>query len=159
MSNDEGLAKRISELEAKIEAQRAELDALKPPEPDVPKSSAWPVGVPRIDYTSQMVMPASAAKAMAKIVPDVKSGGFDAHAHAQTKAPFEVSGFGPPGMHGPAKPVERGSGYVKAQPLTPPSGLRHVDAIAEHFAAIDKGEAIKQVVAAAIGKGARDGSK
>ena len=149
MSNADDLAAKVAELEKELAAQKAELDKLKPAAPDVPKKrEPWP----RYDPTEGFRLPPSAAQAMARVFPDIKDRkGFDAHAHAQTK-PSEPGGFGPPNMHSAAKPIERGSGYVKAQPLEPPSGISHCDRIADHFADIDRGEAVKRALAAAIGK-------
>ena len=117
MSNDE-LAKRIEELEAKLAATQAELVAVKakvdPPPPLPPEKPRY---YQKYDPTEGFRMPASAAKAMAAVVPDMKPrGGFDAHAHSQTKAPFDVGGFGPKAS-GPTDAKPRGTGWVKPRPL------------------------------------------
>jgi len=68
-----GLAKRFGneELAKKIEKLEAELATLKSlvkPEAELPPKGSWP----KYDPTAGFRLPASAAKAMAAIVPDVK---------------------------------------------------------------------------------------
>ena len=83
----EDLVKQNAELRAKIE----------PPEvkPRAP--------MPKYDPTEGFRLPPSAAQAMARVVPDVKPSGFNAHAWAQTKA-GSPSGFGPPKWEEEKKP-------------------------------------------------------
>ena len=103
------LSKRIAALEAELAALKAQV---KPAEQPLKAKGTWP----RYDPTEGFRLPASAAKAMANVVPDPKAReGFNAHAHAQTKV-------GVPGGFGEApksigKPVERGSGWVEPRPL------------------------------------------
>ena len=148
MSDD--LAAKISALEAELAALKSQLPK---PEPKPMKREPWP----RYDPTEGMRMPASAVKAMAQIVPDPKSSpGFNRHAWLQTKGPGEPGGFGAPPTVG-GKPVERGSGWVEPLPHSVP-GLRYVDQLCDVQDAIDKGEAVKRVAAAIIGKKVGDGN-
>jgi hypothetical protein len=55
----------------------------------------------------------------------------------------------PSGLAGPSEPKEpkvRGSGWQAPTPLEPPSGIKYVDQIADHFAQLDR----EQMVADAI---------
>ena len=45
--------------------------------------------------------------------------------------------------------VKRGTGWVDPGRLEPPPGVEHVDRIADHFAAVDRSEAIKKIADAA----------
>ena len=82
--------KRIAELEkelAALKAKAAERDA------GIPKDRPpWP----RYDPTEGFRLPASAARAMAAVVPDVKNPKWDAHAWSETHGPGSPGGFGPP---------------------------------------------------------------
>ena len=86
-------------------------------------------------------MPVSAVQALAEAVPDqlVK----DIVADNRRGVP------GPSGLLGPStggNPTVRGSGWQKPTPLEPPSGVRYCDQIADHFAALDKAEAIADAI-------------
>jgi hypothetical protein len=130
MTEEKTLEQRIAALEAELAALKAEV---KPAEPM--KKTAWP----KYDPTEGMVMPASAAKAMARVVPDPKpSPGFNAHSHAQTK-PGEPGGFGEPPKTGTGT-VKRGSGWVEPTKLESPPGLKYVDQQIDVADAIDKAE-------------------
>jgi hypothetical protein len=149
MSNEDDLAAKVAKLEAELTALKAQLP--KPAEPEK-KREPWP----RYDPTEGFRMPASAAQAMARVVPDVKSGGFDKTAWDRNKGPGEPGGFGPPNMHSGAKSVERGSGWENPRPLSGSvPGLRYIDQQLDVADAIDKGEAVKRALAAAIGKGSK----
>jgi hypothetical protein len=111
VSNDE-LVKRIADLEREL----AELKQQVKPVEDVPKpEKPWP----KYDPTEGFRVPASAARAMASVVPDPKpSPGFNAHSWSQNKGPGEPGGFGPPpGPSGGREPVQRGAGWVDAPKL------------------------------------------
>ena len=86
-------------------------------------------------------MPASAVQALAEAVPDqlVK----DIVADNRRGVP-EPSGLLGPSTGG--SPTVKGSGWQKPTPLEPPSGVRYVDQIADHFAALDKAEAIADAI-------------
>ena len=144
-SNDE-LAKEIESLKKELAALKAQ----SKPAPEVPKDQKpWSF---RYDPTEGMSMAPEALKKMVDIVPDVKpKAGFDATAWARGKV-ASPSGFGPEVK--PQKQPERGSGYQKERFLEPPrSGIRYVDAICDHFAAIDKAEdATKRIAAAVLGQ-------
>ena len=143
---DDEVVKRIAALETELAALKAQV--VKPPEKPIERKP-WP----KYDPTEGFRLPASAAKAMAAIVPDPKPGpGFNAHAHAQTK-PGVPGGFGPPNTE-PAKPVERGSGWTEPRPLEGPSGLRYVDQQIDVQDAIDRRELERK-----LGVGAKHGSK
>ena len=43
------------------------------------------------------------------------------------------------------KKVERGTGWSNPVPLEPPSGVKHVDAIAKHFETLDKLETMRRI--------------
>src|SRR5260370_39309999 len=74
MSDEE----RIANLEAEIAELKRKAE---PPKPFVPKKP-----MPKYDPTEGMRLPPSAVKAMAGVYnPDVKGGGFNANAWAQTK--------------------------------------------------------------------------
>ena len=88
MSDD--VEKKIADLQRQIDELRK---AQEPKEPFIPKRE-WQ----KIDYTEQMRMPASAAQAMAAIVPDVKRSMSredveSGWARSKTSSP---SGLGPP---------------------------------------------------------------
>jgi hypothetical protein len=89
MTEYDELAKRVAALEQELAEAKKSLEASKPKEPFVPKKPWQP-----IDWTEGMRLPADAAQAMARVVPDVKGQGFNAHAHAQTKV-SQPGGFGP----------------------------------------------------------------
>jgi hypothetical protein len=128
------LAKRIAKLEAELAALKAEVK----PAPTEPFKLKEPWK--KYDPTEGMTLPPSAAKAMAAVVPDLpKGGGFNAHAHAQTKVGVP-SGFGEPPKSGTAKLVERGSGWVEPRPLEPPSGVKICDQMMDVQDARDKAE-------------------
>ena len=145
-SNDE-LAKEIESLKKELAALKAQ----SKPAPEVPKDQKpWSF---RYDPTEGMSMAPEALKKMADIVPDVKpKAGFDATAWARGKV-ASPSGFGEPAKPQGQAPVRR-TGYQKEQPLElPRSGVRYVDAICDHFAAIDKAEdATKRIAAAVLGQ-------
>jgi hypothetical protein len=121
MAEEKTLEQRIAALEAELkEAKEAKEAAEKAAEPFKPKKP-WP----KYDPTEGFRLPASAAGAMARVVPDPPAAaGFNAHAHAQTK-PGVPSGFGAPRTE-PAKLVERGTGWVEPQPLGSVPGLKYV---------------------------------
>jgi len=78
MENDE-----LAEWIAKLEAQLAELKA-QLPKAEKPFVQREPI--PRFDPTEGMRLPADAAQAMARVVPDPPKGkGFNPHAWSQTK--------------------------------------------------------------------------
>ena len=134
-----------AEVAAKIAALEAEVAALKAKskseEPQVERRP-WP----KYDPTEGMTMSPSAMKPMVDLIPSRKSQpGFNAHAWAQTKGPGEPGGFGAPQpVGGPGKAVERGTGWQNPIPLESPPGVKHVDRIAEHFAALDKLEMVRR---------------
>ena len=141
------LVKRIAALEKELATLKAQV---KPTDDaGIPADrKPWP----KYDPTEGFRLPASAAKAMAQIVPDLKpKAGFDAHAHVQTKI-AAPGGFGPETKPQGEPPV-RGTGSQKEQPLSPPPGIRHIDAIAEHFAEVDRAQdATKRIAAAVLGQ-------
>ena len=67
MSEHDELATRVAKLEAELAETKKALEALKPEEPFRPRMT-----MPRIDYTENFRLPADAAQAMARVVPDVK---------------------------------------------------------------------------------------
>jgi hypothetical protein len=93
MSEHDELATRVAKLEAELAETKKALEALKPEEPFRPRMT-----MPRIDYTENFRLPADAAQAMARVVPDVK-GQMTAEqvqsAWARSRI-SEPSGFGPP---------------------------------------------------------------
>src|SRR6266436_1079827 len=127
------LEQRIAALEAELkEAKAKEAKAAEPPKPRQP----WP----KYDPTEGMMMPASAVKPMADLIPTPKpSPGFNAHSWAQTK-PGVPGGFGEPPKTGTAKGVKRGSGWVEPTPLSPVPGLKYVDQQIDVADAIDRRE-------------------
>ena len=136
------MSKELVERIAKLELELAELKAAQAK--TAPKPEFKPTPMPKYDPTEGFRLPASAAQAMARVVPDVKQGGFDAHAWAQTKGPGEPGGFGSPTRS--ASPVERGTGWTAPRPIEPPPGIQHVDAIASHFDVLDRLEQVKKLV-------------
>ena len=48
---------------------------------------------------------------------------------------------------GAAVPKERGGGWRNPPPLEPPSGVKHIDRIAEHFAQLDKVDQMEKMEA------------
>jgi hypothetical protein len=104
----EALKKRVAELEK----------AAKPPEP---VKYEWKG--PR-DLTEGMSMSRSAMQAMIDAIPSSQMRGIVNDA----RKPNPVTGGAPQ-----AQPVQRGSGWVDAKPLTPPEGIKLVDQIAEGF--------------------------
>lgn len=144
--NNEELAAEIAALKAKIAA----LEAKAKSEPSVePSRKPWP----KIDWTEGMSMGPSAMKPMADLVPDVKKGGgFNAHAWGQTKR-GEPGGFGPPRTAGgTGEPAERATGWIEPQRLEPPPGVKYVDQIVDFQDDVDKGENVKRIAAAIIGR-------
>ena len=83
------LAKRVSALEAEQAEMKKAIEALKPPDPFKRKFQ-----MPHFDPTEQFRLPADAAQAMARVVPDVKGKGFNEHAWSQTRM-YGPGGFGP----------------------------------------------------------------
>jgi hypothetical protein len=107
------LAAKIAELESKLAALEAKSKPVEPAKSVERKP--WP----KIDYTENFRMPASAVKAMTAIVPDMKpKPGFDRAAWDRNKGPGEPGGFGPPRTE-PAKVPERGSGWASPPKETP----------------------------------------
>jgi hypothetical protein len=88
-------------------------------------------------------LPISAIEEMEKITPDRlmsdivndnrKAGGVPAPSGLIPDEKREVA-------------VERGSGWQKPTPLEPPSGIKYVDQIADHFAAMDREQAISDAI-------------
>ena len=129
---------------AKLERELAELKAKAEPQEKKPFKSKASF---HYDPTEGMGMPPSAVRAMCAVVPDMRG---IAQEQKQVSMP---SGFGTTAK--PGKPVERGNGWGKSVPLGPPSGIKYVDQIADHFDQLDKLETIKKVadaVNAAKGK-------
>jgi len=93
MSEYDDLATRVAKLERELAEAKRALERVKPPEPFKPKFE-----MQKIDYTEQFRLPADAAQAMARVVPDVK-GQMTAEqvqsAWARSRI-SEPSGFGPP---------------------------------------------------------------
>ena len=96
----------------------------------------------KYDPTEGFRLPASAAKAMAAVVPDPKpTTGFDRHSWNQNKGPGEPGGFGPP-----PKPVagvgevKRGSGWADPLKLDQPPGIKYIDQQIDVQDALDKAE-------------------
>ena len=94
MSEHDELATRVAKLEAELAETKKALEALKPEEPFRPRMT-----MPRIDYTENFRLPADAAQAMARVVPDVK-GQMTAEQVQSAWARSRISG---PGGFGPAK--------------------------------------------------------
>jgi hypothetical protein len=133
MTDADDLAARIATLEAELAALKAQM---KPAEPLTVAKGAWP----KYDPTEGFRLPASAALAMARVVPDPpKGGGFNAHAHAQTKVGVP-GGFGEAPKSTGGKAVERGSGWVEPSKLESPPGLKWVDQQIDVADAIDRAE-------------------
>jgi hypothetical protein len=119
MSEYDDLKRRIEELEAEKlkggEQLPQYMSHIKRPveAEDKPK-------VQKYDPTEGFRLPPSAAKAMARVVPDdpKPQPGFNRHAWEQNKGPGEPGGFGSPQRPGPTtKPVERGTGWIDPMPL------------------------------------------
>ena len=127
----EDLTKRIADLERELRELKAQL----PPPPDEPYKPKKPW--PKYDPTEGFRMPASAVKAMVDVVPDMRG---IAQEQKQVPAP---GGFGTTAK--PGKAVERGSGWQDPGKLEPPPGVKHVDAIAEHFDRLDRLETMKKI--------------
>jgi len=85
------------------------------------------------------LMPASAVKAMTDVVDDKLMADIVKDMRHGRSAP---SGLIPD--ESVSKPVVRGSGWQSSRPLEPPPGVKHVDQIAEHFAALDKLEMVRR---------------
>lgn len=83
-------------------------------------------------------LPLSAIDEMAKIVPD-KLMSEIVEDNRKAKGVPAPSGLLTPER---TEPVVKGSGWAKPTPLEPPSGVRYVDEIAQHFAALDKEQMI-----------------
>jgi hypothetical protein len=83
-------------------------------------------------------LPLSAIDEMAKIVPDKLMAEIVGD-NQKAKGVPAPSGLLP---DEPKPMVQRGSGWAKPTPLEPPSGVRYVDEIAQHFAALDKEQMI-----------------
>ena len=83
------------------------------------------------------VMPQSAVDDLVKAVPDQLVRDI---VHDLRKLP-EPGGF-LPAAKGP--PVQGRKSFVERGPLEPPPGIKHVDAIAESFARLDKLEAVER---------------
>jgi len=100
----------LKDLQAKLEK------ATKPPEPFVPMPSF------HFDPTAGMSMPPSALREMVNAIPEsvMRSIVNDAF------RPNPVTGGAAPQ---PQQPVQRGSGWAKPNPLEPPPGQNHIDAI------------------------------
>ena len=93
MSEYDDLAKRVAALEVELAEAKKALEAVKPKEPFKPKFE-----MQKIDYTEGFRLPADAAQAMARVVPDVKGKMTAEHvqsswARSRISGP---SGFGPP---------------------------------------------------------------
>ena len=113
MADNEELAAKVAQLEATVRNAQAEIATLKAKakaEEPLPERKPWP----KYDPTEGFRMPASAVKAMAQVVPDMKTKpGFDAHAWSQTKM-GEPGGFGPPPKaEGPAPVVKSTGGWAE----------------------------------------------
>ena len=94
MSEYDDLAKRVAALEVELAKAKKALEAVKPKEPFKPKFE-----MQKIDYTEGFRLPADAAQAMARVVPDVK-GKMTAEQVQSSWARSRISG---PGGFGPAK--------------------------------------------------------
>jgi len=90
MNDEYGKAVEIGEKLADLQRQIDELRRAQEPKPEFK-----PKLMPRFDPTEGFRMPGAAAREMARVVPDVKGQGFNAHAWAQTKI-SGPGGFGPP---------------------------------------------------------------
>ena len=93
MSEYDDLAKRVAALEVELAEAKKALEAVKPKEPFKPKFE-----MQKIDYTEGFRLPADAAQAMARVVPDVK-GKMTAEQVQSSWARSRISGpggFGPP---------------------------------------------------------------
>ena len=137
-SEYDDLKRRVEKLEGELAEAKKSLDGVKPVE-QVPKSEKpWP----KYDPTEGFRLPASAARAMADVVPDPKpSAGFNAHSWAQNKGPGEPGGFGsPPRPGGGGEPIERGSGWSDPAALSQPPGLKYIDQQIDVQDALDKAE-------------------
>jgi hypothetical protein len=132
VSNEE-LAKKIADLEnelAKLKAQQ-----VKPPTTRELLDAAAKRPFQKYDPTEGFRLPASAAQAMAAIVPDAKDvGGFDPHAWAQTKV-AERGGFGAPEKR---EPVEKKLAWLNRTPLSSPPGVKICDQMMDVQDALDK---------------------
>jgi hypothetical protein len=135
------LTKRIADLERELRELKAQL----PPPPVEEKKPRQPW--PKYDPTEGFRMPASAVKAMVDVVPDMRG---IAQEQKQVSVP---GGFGAPAKSGGEAAV-RGSGWQDPGKLEPPSGIKHVDAIAQHFATLDKLETVKKIADAIKAGGA-----
>jgi hypothetical protein len=128
MSDDQ--ADRI----AKLERELAELKAQVKPPPAAPYKPEKPW--PKYDPTEGFRLPASAVKAMCDVVPD-----FRGIAQEQKQGVGSPGGFLGPELKAEKKEPPR----AVEIPLEPPSGIRYVDQIAEHFDRLDRLQTAKQI--------------
>jgi hypothetical protein len=129
MTNEE-LAKRIADLERELAELKAQV---KPVEvrPVKAEQKPWP----KYDPTEGMRMPASAVKAMVDVVPDFRG-------IAQEQKQMSSSG----GFLGTEPRTEKKEPRRAVEtPLEPPSGIKYVDQIADHFDRLDKLETMKKI--------------
>jgi hypothetical protein len=132
----EALKKRVEELE----------NALKPPEPFVPGPRF------QFDPTDGMSMPKSAMKAMIEAIP--ASVMREIAGDARRPNPVTEASSSPltttPAPQ--AQPVQRGSGWRDAVPLTTPPGIDHVDRLVDTQDRIDKAELALKLAKTELGK-------
>jgi len=108
MVSNDGLVKRIADLERELAELKAQL---KPREPFKPRFE-----MPRFDPTEGMRMGPDAAQAMARVVPDVKGQKFSEHAWSQTRM-YGPGGFGPPPER--MAQMDKETGRRKEEPQKP----------------------------------------
>jgi hypothetical protein len=94
LTDTDELVRRVAKLEAELAEAKKALEAVKPKEPFKPKFE-----MPRFDPTEGFRLPASAAREMARVVPDVKAEPMTAEQVQSSWARSRISGpggFGPP---------------------------------------------------------------
>jgi hypothetical protein len=125
----EDLTKRISELERELKELKAKV--APPPVEEKKAEKPWP----KYDPTEGMRMPASAVRAMVDVVPDFRG-------IAQEQKQMSASG-GFLGTETKAAPKE--PRRATETPIEPPSGIKYVDQIADHFDRLDKLETMRKI--------------
>jgi hypothetical protein len=86
-------------------------------------------------------MPVSAIDDLARAVPDKLMSEIVNDQRRGVPAPSGLAGPSEP--NGPSV---RGDGWQKPTPLEPPSGIKYVDQIADHFAAMDREQALGDAI-------------
>jgi hypothetical protein len=135
---NEELVKRIAALEVELRELKASagLGNDKPNELSEKSGEDFRQWRGKLDYTEGFRLPASAAQAMSRVVPDLTP-------EQRSKLPEPRPMVSEPGWMKPEKPsepVKNTGGWIEPQPLGSPSGLRYVDQQLDVADAIDRRE-------------------